>query len=281
MKIGRYEVSAVDAGFFGLDGGAMFGSIPKTIWERLIPADDKNRIELALRPLLIRGEGRIILCEIGIGDKWTDKQRDIYAIKGGNGRLFTSLEAYGVAPEDVTDIIISHLHFDHAGGLTTSGPDGSLVPTFPGAIVHVQRSNREWARERNAREFASYLPENIDPVENAGLLRLHDGPTELYPDIDLMVVDGHTRGIQMTRIKGGSETLVFVADLIPTAAHIRLPFIMGYDIEAIRSLEEKRSFLSRAAAEKWILYFTHDPEIVACRVEERDGDFHFLEAVEL
>ncbi|TET35654.1 MAG: MBL fold metallo-hydrolase [Planctomycetota bacterium] len=281
MHIGPYQLTAIDAGRFRLDGGSMFGSIPKTIWERVFPADEKNRITLALRTLLVRGEGRTILCEIGIGDKWTDRERDIYGIDGSNEKLLSALSDHNVSPDDVTDIIISHLHFDHAGGLTDKRPGNTLVPTFPEARVHIQRKNREWALAQNEREQASYLLDNITPIEEAGLLELHDGPGELFPGIDIMVADGHTRGMQMARISDGSTTLVFVADLIPTRAHIRLPFIMGFDIEAIRTLEEKKQFLTSAAAEGWILFFTHDPDIAACRAESKDGDFVLSEPVEL
>lgn len=256
MQVGEFQVHSVVDGFFALDGGAMFGVVPRPLWERTNAPDDKNRIKLALRTLLIRGQGRTVLVDTGIGDKMSAKHREIYAIDQSGGPLPKRLAELGVKADDVTDIVLTHLHFDHAGGATA----------FPRAKVHVQRANWDWACTPNDREKASYLAENFEPIADAGLLELHDGPFTLLPGLSLLVSDGHTRGQQMVKLQSGGRTILYPGDLVPTSSHLRTAWIMSYDIEPLKVLDEKRRLLEQAAREGWIVCFEHDPEVAACTV---------------
>ncbi|MBI4860549.1 MAG: MBL fold metallo-hydrolase [Candidatus Riflebacteria bacterium] len=259
----------------------MFGVVPRVIWAKSHPPDDSNRIRLALRPLLIRGHGRTILVDAGIGQKFPQRQREMYGVDHGHGDLIASLGAVGVRVEDVTDLVVTHLHFDHVGGATRKEQDGRVVPTFPNALVHVQRVNWEWAVKPNLREKASYLDENVRPHLESGRLRLLDGPCDLLPGIRVEVSDGHTRGQQLVIVSSGRRTLFYAGDLIPTSTHLKIPYTMGYDIEPLRLMEEKQMWLSRAAAEGWIVFFEHDPAMAACTVQEGPGGFSVKSPIDL
>ena len=258
-QIGSYSLYTIETGRLGLDGGAMFGIVPKPLWERRIPADDRNRIPLAMRCLLLEGEGRVILIDNGVGDKYDKKFADIYAIDQESADLHGSLREAGFSAEDVTDVVLTHLHFDHCGGTTRRGEEG-LELTFPNARHYVQRSHWEWARNPNKREAASFLAENLDPLAESGRLQLVDGPESLFPGIEVITVDGHTEAQQLVKITDAERTLVYAADLLPTTAHLRDTWIMAYDVRPLQTLEEKRRFLDRAVDEGWHLYFEHDPE---------------------
>lgn len=237
----------------------MFGIVPKPLWERRIPADDRNRIPLAMRCLLLEGDGRVILIDNGAGDKHDRKFRDIYAIDHESSDLRTSLAEAGFSPNHVTDVILTHLHFDHCGG-TTYLDGETLALTFPNAQHYVQRRHWEWARDANAREAASFLKDNLDPLADSGQLRLVEEEEDLFPGIDLITVDGHTEAQQLVKVSDGDRTLVFVADLLPTTAHLRDAWIMAYDVRPLTTLEEKRLFLQQAVDKGWDLFFEHDPE---------------------
>ncbi|MCA0447094.1 MAG: MBL fold metallo-hydrolase [Bacteroidetes bacterium] len=265
MKIGNYEVVSVETGRFRLDGGAMFGTIPKVLWENQIPADQSNRIEMALRTLLIRGNGRTILIDTGMGDKWDDKQKGMYHLSNETYTLENSLKAEGLTTDDITDVILTHLHFDHAGGATKI-QNGEIIPAFPNATYYIQKSNLDWARNPNERERASYLAVNFEPLIQQNKLVLVDGETEILPGIRAIVSNGHTIGMQCIQVEGDGESLVYCADLIPTSAHIPVPWIMGYDIQPMLMLEEKKKLLNQAVEENWTLFFEHDPAISACKV---------------
>jgi glyoxylase-like metal-dependent hydrolase (beta-lactamase superfamily II) len=271
MTFGRFRVSVVNHGFYRLDGGAMFGTVPKVIWSRLIPPDDENCIPLATRSLVIDAGKRVFLVDVGNGDKWSEKFRGIYGI-----RNFPPAEV-GFDPAAVTDIVLSHLHFDHAGGISKKKPaSGAEVELcYPGANVFLQADNYETARRPNARERASYLEENVLVLEQAKL-RLTRGSEEIYPGIWVHETNGHTRGLQWLEVRNGDESVVFPSDLIPTSHHLHLPFTMGYDMSAETLLVEKESFLSRASAGRWIVVFIHDPEIAAGRVAIDDKGRHVL-----
>jgi glyoxylase-like metal-dependent hydrolase (beta-lactamase superfamily II) len=258
---GRFKVSLVNHGFYRLDGGAMFGTVPKNIWSRLIPADDENCIRLATRSLLVETGDRVILADVGNGDKWNEKFRRIYGIQN----LFP--DEAGFNPASVTDIVLSHLHFDHSGGLSRykAGSPADLELCYPGAKVFLQADNHEAARNPNPRERASYLEENVRALEQASL-RLTRGSEEIYPGVWVHQNNGHTRGQQWLELKSGPESIVFPSDLIPTSHHLPLPFTMGYDMSAETLLREKADFLERALAERWIVVFVHDPDIPAGRV---------------
>ena len=282
MTHGDYQIDTVEAGRLGLDGGAMFGVVPKPLWAGRIAPDDRNRIPLAMRCLLLRGHGRTILVDTGVGHKEDAKFEEIYAVDHGHSTLAGSLAALGVAPADVTDVVLTHLHFDHVGGATERAPDGSLRPTFPSAAYHVQRAHWEWAHE-SVREQASFLAGNLDPLEASGQLALADGEASPFPGVSYVVVDGHTRAQQLVLVEGGAgegatAPLLFAGDLVPTAAHVPLLWVMAYDVEPLRTIAEKGRVLARAAAEGWTVVFEHDPEVAAARVEQTERGFRAVDA---
>lgn len=277
LTFGDWTLHTVEAGFLWLDGGSMFGSVPKPLWSRTNPADERNRIRLAMRCLLLRGHGRTVLVDVGLGDKLSDKLRDIYRIEP-EPSLEHSLAALGVGPGDVTDIVLTHLHFDHAGGSTRRGA-GGLEPTFPSARYHLQRRNWDNAHAPNPRERASYMPENYDALESHGVLSLWDGPQRPWPGVETILVDGHTRGQQVVRVEGGGNVAWFVADLIPTAAHVRIPYVMGYDVAAIETMQEKRALLVRATQEGAWIVLEHDPDTALARPVADGDDFTWAERV--
>ncbi len=267
MKVGPYQVHSLETGRFALDGGAMFGVIPKTLWNRSNPADDLNRISLALRILLLVGDNRVILVDTGIGEKFPPKHQEMYAIDTESSNLKRSLAVHGLTPDDVTDVILTHLHFDHAGG-ATEFQDGKLVPTFKHARYHVQQRNWDWANQPSEKDRASYLKENFIPLVQAGQLNLLQGEGEILPGISAWLSDGHTIGQQLVKVSDGQQSVIYCADIIPTASHLALPYIMGYDLQPLLTMEEKRRLLTQAAAENWVIVFEHDPQMPACTVKQ-------------
>lgn len=283
MKLGRYELHSVRDGTFALDGGAMFGVVPRPLWERRIAPDARNRIPLAARCLLAidRDAKRIVLVDDGMGEKWDAKRVDIYGIDKSSGDLLAGLRAHGVAPEDVTDVILTHLHFDHAGGTTRLGPGGAPRLVFPRAVHHLQRRNWQWAHAPTEKDAGSFLAENYELLQHSNQLHLLDGPTEILPDVELIVSEGHTVAQQLPRFHAGGTHLTFCGDVIPTAAHLRPSWVMAYDLHPLTTLEEKKVLTAEALEDDGVLFFEHDPAIAACRLEERDGATVFREAVEL
>lgn len=247
----------------------MFGIVPKPLWSRHAEADEANRIPLHMRCMLLEGEGRVILVDNGLGDKYDDKFARIYAVDHDYATLAGSLRRAGFTEEDVTDVILTHLHFDHCGGSTRRTNKG-FEPVFPNARYHVQRAHWEWARDSNVRERASFLAENMDPLSASKQLSLLDGPMELFPGIDLILVNGHTESQQLVRVKDERTSLVYVADLLPTAAHVPLPWIMAYDVRPLVTLEEKRRFLDEAVEGGWHFFFEHDPDVAVATPERTE-----------
>lgn len=279
MQIGDYEVHSLNTGFFALDGGAMFGVVPKKLWSREHPADDENRIRMALRTLLLKGKDRIVLVDTGIGNKFPEKYQKIYGIEQGTPPLYELLAAHDVSPEQVTDVVLTHLHFDHAGGATRYEGE-TLVPSFPQARHWIQSRNLEWAYHPTEKDRASYMTDNFSPIKEAGLFEVRSGAGEILPYVSAWVSDGHTIGQQLVKVSDNENTLVFCADIIPMASHLKLPYIMGYDLQPLVTLEEKRRILTQAAAENWILVFEHDPEITACRIETTEKGFGIKEVLD-
>ena len=277
LVLGDWTAHTLESGHLWLDGGAMFGSVPKPLWSRQHTPDERNRIRLAMRCLLLEGHGRRVLVDVGAGDKMSAKLTDIYRLETGD-TLERSLAALGLGADDVTDVILTHLHFDHAGGSTVSR-GGTLVPRLPRARYFVQRVNWDNAHHANPRERASYMGENYDPLMEAGVLRLWDGPQRPWPGVSLFTADGHTRGQQLVRVEGGGATLYFVADLIPTRSHVRIPYVMGYDMAAIETMAEKRALLAAAAAEGAWVCLEHDPEIALAQPRAEADDFAWAETV--
>lgn len=272
MRIGPYDLFSIETGRFGLDGGAMFGSVPKPLWEKTNPADERNRIELASRSLLIVGNGRKILVDNGCGTKLSAKLREIYRVDTSQFELQRSLKAAGVTRGDITDVILTHLHWDHAGG-STFVEDGELQPTFPNARYYVQRAHWDWAWKPTEKDRASFMPDDFLPLRDRDLLTFVDGERELFPGISALVMNGHTTAQQLPRISDGKTTLLFCCDLIPTTTHIALPYIMGYDLRPLTTLEDKKRILVQASNERWILFLQHDPKIEAGTVRATEKSF--------
>ncbi len=287
MKIGQYDVSIIETCRFALDGGAMFGVVPKNLWAKAYPhVDEQNRIAMSARALLIQGEGRTIVVDAGCGDKMGEKLESIYGLDFSRYSLDTGLAAHGVRPEDVTDFVYTHLHFDHAGGSTRFDELGTPVPTFSAARHYVQQEQLLWARNPTDKDRASFMPENWEPVAERGLLEMVEGDGELFPGIDVRVVYGHTSAMQLVVVHGSREHespagLVYCADLIPTSAHIPFPYIMGYDNFPLTTLDEKKKFLPEAYERGWLLCFEHDAFTDAVRIGAGKRGFEIAERVQL
>lgn len=252
---------------FGLDGGAMFGIIPRPLWQRTNPADERNRIDLACRTLLVRYDDRDVVVDVGMGTRWDEKERDIYKVGQQDTGMARAMSELGV--KDVSDVILTHLHFDHAGGLSRWDAETSqALPSFPNAKHWVQRQNWGWAHSPSARDGGSYRPVEFEIFEK-GLaeIELVDGIAEILPGIEVLPVHGHTFGMQLVKITTGTATYVHLADLIPTTSHLRDPYVMGYDLQPLITVQEKREILYHAAKEDWILVFEHDPKSAMGRVE--------------
>ena len=278
MQIGNWSVTTLETGRFALDGGAMFGVVPRTMWSKTNPPDEKNRIAMVARVLLIRSADRVILVDNGNGDKWDDKMKAIYGIE--EYVFEQSLAAQGLTPADVTDVLLTHLHFDHAGG-STRLENGVLVPRFPNARYTVQSDNLKWARNATEKDRASYLKENFEPIFADGMLDLLDGDGAFAPGIEVMVHNGHTKALQVVRVTDGANNVAFCADLIPTATHLHVPFVMAYDNFPLTTIEEKKKFIGRAADENWILVFEHDPFTAAATVTAGPKGFTIKDKVDL
>lgn len=282
FAVGGWRAWLLDAGRQQLDGGAMFGVVPKSLWERRAPADARNRIPLAMRALLVEHPAGLVLVETGLGNKEDAKFHQIYGVEnaGRPTRLEDAIRAAGHAPEAVAHVLLTHLHFDHAGGATWRTPEGEVRPAFPGARYVVQRGELEWARHTNERTRASYLPDNYEPLVQAGCLHLLDGDGEILPGIRARVTPGHCPWHQAILLSDAGETVAYLADLIPTAAHLPLPWIMGYDVEPLRTLESKRAILTEAVRDRWTVVFGHDPRIAAGRVAGEVKAVELLDIVE-
>ncbi|HEX8671963.1 MAG TPA: MBL fold metallo-hydrolase [Longimicrobium sp.] len=262
--LGKLRIHALEGGTQRLDGGAMFGVVPKPLWERRIAADERNRIPLGMRCLLVETPDELVLIETGLGNKEDEKFRGIYGVDNASGagrpdRVHDSLAAAGFRAEDVGIVVNTHLHFDHAGGNTYRDEAGEVRLSFPNARYFVQRGEWDWAHLKNERTQASYLPDNFEPVMAAGRLELVEGDVEIVPGISVYRTPGHCPHHQSVLVSSGGETACFLADVLPTFAHLPLPWIMGYDVEPLVTLESKRALLSRATEERWLLVSNHDP----------------------
>jgi len=273
FTLGRYEATIVSAGTFALDGGAMFGIIPKPLWEKKIPADDKNRIPMGTNCLLLRDGKRTVLVDCGMGEKWADKQKDQFKV---DTTLATTLPLAGCSFDDVTDVVLTHLHFDHAGGLTRIDAHGALAMTFKNARVHVGRRNWEWAQRPNDRDRGSYRDDSWRPLLSTERDRLVlvddvDRSARLFDDVDAIFCEGHTTGQMLPIVGHGDRRALYGADMVPTRAHVRMPWIMGYDLRPLEMLDEKRRLLGLCADEHVALVYEHDANEPVTGVA-RDGD---------
>ena len=256
------QLHSINTGMFKLDGGAMFGVVPKSIWHRLNPADENNLCTWAMRSLLIEDDGRLILIDNGIGDKQDDRFFSHYHLHG-EASLQQSLHARGFDFTDITDVVLTHLHFDHCGGSIIRKND-KLETAFPNAIYWSNEKHWQTATHPNAREKASFLKENILPIQENGQLRFTDETNGVISNhINIRMFDGHTEGMMLPRIQYGDKTIVFMADLLPSAAHIPIPYVMAYDMQPLKTLNEKTTFLQEAFDQQYILFFQHDPQVEA------------------
>jgi glyoxylase-like metal-dependent hydrolase (beta-lactamase superfamily II) len=262
LRIGALQCYAIQAGGQRLDGGAMFGVVPKPLWEKRIPADERNRIQLGMRCLLIEHPDGLLLIDTGAGNKETSKFLDIYGIEnegeGSRTALEDGIRAAGHTPDAVSVVINTHLHFDHAGGNTYLDESGELAITCPNAEYFVQGGEYDYATHTNERTAASYFDRNYVPMERAGKLQLLDGETDVMAGVRVIVTPGHTPYHQSVLVTSGADRACFLGDIAPTAAHLPLPWIMGYDVEPLVTLETKRKLFAQALAEEWLLIFEHD-----------------------
>lgn len=280
MKLGAFEIMPVTDGRFRLDGGAMFGVVPKVLWQKCCPADDLNRIALSLTCLLVRAHGKNILIDTGLGNKEDAKFQSMFAVER-NPPLQESLKRQGLSRDDIHVVINTHLHFDHAGGNTIHYGDDQLSSAFPKAVYHVQRGEYEDAARANERTRASYRRDNFTPIAHVNQWEFLSGDTELLPGVTAVVTPGHTRCHQSVKIESEGRIAFFLGDLIPTVSHLPLPYIMGYDLYPIQTLETKRWVLDRAFEERWLLIFEHDPLVQAGHVKKDVEGKYFLEEVKL
>jgi glyoxylase-like metal-dependent hydrolase (beta-lactamase superfamily II) len=271
----------IDTGYFKLDGGAMFGVVPKTLWNKHNPADDKNLCSWAMRCLLIEDGDRLILVDTGLGDKQDDKFFGFYDLHG-DATLIGSIKKAGFTPEDITDVILTHLHFDHVGGAVKYNTDKSvLVPTFSNATYWSNTSHWEWATNPNPRERASFLKENILPIKESGQLKFIENEISPFTNIDFIHVNGHTEQMMLPVIHHKNQKIIYAADLIPSSYHLPLPWVMSYDVRPLLTMQEKESVLKQAAEEKCILLFEHDPTYEAAVVEQTEKGVKILERGDL
>ena len=271
------KLYSVNTGYFRLDGGAMFGVVPKVIWNKLNPADENNLCNWAMRSLLIENGNRLILVDNGMGDKQDEKFMSHYYLNGDD-TLEKSMAKYGFTFADVTDVILTHLHFDHCGG-SIIRKDRKLIPAFKNATFWSNEHHWEWATKPNDREKASFLKENILPIQESGQLKFvlpgeeqyHQLPVSAFSEnISIRFVNGHTGSMMLPQIKYGDKTIVFMADLIPAAAHIPIAYVMGYDMFPLTTLNEKKTFLTEAMENDYILFFQHDPVIECCTLQQTE-----------
>ena len=271
MILGSMELHLLNDGPFLLDGGAMFGVIPKPLWEKQIPCDARNRIRLTMNCLLIRTGKDCILIEAGAGDKLDHKRRDIFGL-GGPPRLLDRMATIGVRPEDVTIVLNTHLHFDHCGWNTRMA-GGRIVPTFPNARYIVQRGELDWAHHPTERDRGSYFPENFEPIEEAGQWFLLDSDAEIVPGIRVFRVPGHNRDMQCVRIDSAGRTLFLPVDLCPTRNHIPTHWVMSFDLYPVQTMENKKKWLAEAARGNWLCVFCHEADTPTGFIREREGKY--------
>ena len=261
------KLYSVNAGHFKLDGGAMFGVVPKSMWAKWNVPDENNMCNWAMRCMLIEDEGRLILIDNGMGNKQSEKFFGYYFLNGDD-TLEKSLAKYGFSKDDITDVFLTHLHFDHCGGSIEKDGE-NLLPAFKNATYWSNEKHWQWATEPNDREKASFLKENILPIKESGRLKfveVQEG-IEFSKNINLRFVNGHTQSMMLPQIKYNGKTIVYVADLFPSVAHIPIPYIMAYDTRPLKTLVEKKTFLSQAHEENYVLFFEHDPEIECCNLQ--------------
>ncbi len=271
MKWGQFELHLISDGSVWLDGGAMFGVVPKSLWEKKTSPDEKNRIRLGLNCLLIRTAEKTLLIDTGCGFNYTEKEFEIYRIEHETD-ILQELEKIDVSPEKIDFVINTHYHFDHCGGNTRREGE-ELVPSFPNATYLVSRQEYEDANHPNERTVATYMPHNWKPLEERGLLQKVDEDQEIVPGVTLVSTPGHTAGHQSVKVESEGKILFYLADLCPTSAHVALPWIMGFDLFPLTTLEVRKRIYAQAVDEEWLLFFEHDPVSPLGRLSQKDGKY--------
>ena len=277
MVIGDYKIHSIQAGLFKLDGGSMFGVVPKILWNKSNPADDINRIEMCTRVLLFESKNKKILVDTGIGHKMSDKLNKVYGVDYSEFTLEKGLSNLNIKPDDITDVIFTHLHFDHAGGATYFNEDKQPELTFKNAVYYVQEKHLDWALNPSERDKASFFPENYQPIIDAKQIKIVNDEYKFDDFITLLPLNGHTRSMQMIKVSDEKETLMYLADLIPMASHIPLPYIMGYDLFPLVTLEEKRKYLKEISENNYTVFFEHDPYVEAGKVSLNEKSYYLKE----
>ena len=263
MKFGEFELFVVSDGTFRLDGGAMFGTIPKVLWERTNPADDRNRILMGLNCLLIRTPTENILVDTGLGNAYDEKFAFLYGVDKSGVDLLKSLAAAGVGAADINRVILTHLHFDHGGGNCFQDENGEFRPTFPNALYYINQGELAYAKEPDPRSKPSYLPYTWEPLERRGQIELISGEVEVVPGVTILSAPGHTPNHQIVKVQSAGLTACFLADLVPTPSHLKTHYVMGFDLDALTAMKNKERILKQAQAENWLLIFEHSPEVKA------------------
>ncbi|MBI1192461.1 MAG: MBL fold metallo-hydrolase [Bacteroidetes bacterium] len=261
------NLQTVSAGYLKLDGGAMFGVVPKTMWSRIMEPDAQNRITWAMRCLLVEEGNRRLLIDTGMGTKQDAKFRAHFEPQGPD--VLQSLAALGLAPEDITDVLLTHLHFDHAGGAVTRQAD-ALVPAFPRATYWSHRDQWQWAVQPSPKDKGSFLTENFLPLEQSGQLQFAEAGQEILPGLWVETAFGHTEAMLIPHLRYKNRTLVYLADLQPSVAHFPLPWVMAYDIRPLQTMQERGVFLEKAMAEDYLFFFEHDPVNECCSLQRSD-----------
>jgi glyoxylase-like metal-dependent hydrolase (beta-lactamase superfamily II) len=281
MKIGPYTLHSLELGSFGLDGGAMFGVVPKVLWEKECPSDPQNRIDMRTRCLLLKDEKakRNILVDCGLGDKQDQRFKERFALQPY--QLIAALSHHGLSPEDITDIVATHFHFDHMGGLTALDSGGKLISRFPNAKIWAQKRNWHHAWNPNEKDKASYLQENFSLYQGDSRLQLLDGPEEIYPGLHMKISEGHTVAMQHPFIADNNRSLLYCADIIPMSPHVRTAWVMGYDCFPLTTIEEKRGLLKDAVEMGTAIFFEHCPVRPAATIQWTGKDFAIKETVQL
>lgn len=274
MKIGKYEIYSIKSGMFRLDGGAMFGIVPKVLWNKLNPSDELNRINLSTRSLLLISDKRKILVDTGLGNKFDEKFKSIYAVE--NISIEDALKQKGFVSDEITDVLITHLHFDHTGG-STKFENGQIVPTFRNAKYYIQKSHFDWALNPSDKDKASFIKDDFLPIKEFNQIEFTDGNFKLDNEIEIILSSGHTPSQQHLKITDGKNTIFYCGDLIPTSAHIPYPYVMSYDLYPLITIEEKKKILPQAFEENWILFFEHDPFTSSVTITEGKKGFEIKE----
>ena len=274
MKIGKYDLYSVETSEFGLDGGAMFGIIPKPVWEKKVSADELNRVNMVTRSLLLVSDEKKILIDTGNGTKWEEKYKKIYDINTDQYNIEKSLGKYGFSSEQITDVICTHMHFDHIGG-NTKIKSGEVVPTFPNAKYWISEENWKLANHPSQKDAGSFIEHDWKVLAENQMIEIIDGREPFIEGIETFVTNGHTPGLLHPIVSDGSNKLFYGADIFPMVAHIPIPWVMAYDVQPVVTMEEKQKLLQKMEREDWILFFEHDPHIQACSVH-KDGKHYKL-----